>query len=40
MDENPNAGKVDEESDIELEYDDDGNPVVPVKSKVCINLVM
>ncbi|XP_071446281.1 ATP-dependent RNA helicase DDX42 [Hetaerina americana] len=33
MEENPNAGVVDDESDQEIEYDEDGNPIAPKKSK-------
>lgn len=33
MEENPTAGVEKEESDIELEYDEDGNPIAPPKSK-------
>ncbi|GFY76793.1 ATP-dependent RNA helicase DDX42 [Trichonephila inaurata madagascariensis] len=33
MEENPNAGLEKEESEGELEYDEDGNPIAPVKSK-------
>lgn len=31
--ENPNAGKSQEESEDELEYDEDGNPIAPIKPK-------
>lgn len=34
MEENPTAGLEKEESEGELEYDEDGNPIAPVKSKV------
>ena len=34
MEENPNAGTHNDESDQEIEYDAEGNPIVPVKSKV------
>lgn len=34
MEENPNAGLVDETSDIEIDYDEDGNPIAPPKKKV------
>ncbi|KAF6197729.1 hypothetical protein GE061_008695 [Apolygus lucorum] len=33
MEENPKAGLQDEESDTELMYDEDGNPIAPKKSK-------
>uniref|UniRef100_A0A8D8UNV4 ATP-dependent RNA helicase DDX42 n=1 Tax=Cacopsylla melanoneura TaxID=428564 RepID=A0A8D8UNV4_9HEMI len=33
MEENPNAGLQDNDSDAELEYDQDGNPIAPRKSK-------
>ncbi|XP_013789257.1 ATP-dependent RNA helicase DDX42-like [Limulus polyphemus] len=33
MEENPNAGIDKEDSDQELEYDEDGNPIAPPKSK-------
>ncbi|XP_077515636.1 ATP-dependent RNA helicase DDX42 [Amblyomma americanum] len=33
IEENPNAGADKDDSDIELEYDEDGNPIAPVKSK-------
>ncbi|XP_043200369.1 ATP-dependent RNA helicase DDX42-like isoform X1 [Amphibalanus amphitrite] len=33
MEENPNAGTHNDESDQEIEYDAEGNPIVPVKSK-------
>jgi ATP-dependent RNA helicase DDX42 len=35
MEENPNAGLQDDTSDQEIEYDEDGNPIPPPKSKVC-----
>uniref|UniRef100_A0A069DW43 RNA helicase n=1 Tax=Panstrongylus megistus TaxID=65343 RepID=A0A069DW43_9HEMI len=33
MEENPRAGIQEEESDMEIEYDEDGNPIAPKKSK-------
>ena len=33
MEENPNAGTQNDESDNEIEYDEDGNPIAPKKSK-------
>lgn len=33
IEENPNAGADKEDSDIEIEYDEDGNPIAPIKSK-------
>ena len=34
LEENPNAGKINVDEDgIEIEYDEDGNPIVPMKSK-------
>ncbi|XP_008484723.1 ATP-dependent RNA helicase DDX42 [Diaphorina citri] len=33
MEENPNAGLQDNDSDVDLEYDEDGNPIAPKKSK-------
>ena len=33
MAENPNAGKTQEDSDQEMEYDEDGNPII-TKRKV------
>lgn len=33
MEENPNAGLQAEDSDQEIEYDEDGNPIAPKKSK-------
>ncbi|KAL1137792.1 hypothetical protein AAG570_009488 [Ranatra chinensis] len=36
MEENPRAGMQDEESDLEIEYDEDGNPLPP-KKKVIID---
>ncbi|ALC44096.1 CG6418 [Drosophila busckii] len=33
MEENPNAGLRDEGSDIEIDYDEDGNPIAPPKKK-------
>lgn len=35
MEENPTAGLVDETSDIEIDYDEDGNPIAPPKKRVC-----
>lgn len=34
MEENPTAGLQNEDSDAELEYDEDGNPIAPAKSKI------
>uniref|UniRef100_A0A1B6DVF6 Uncharacterized protein n=1 Tax=Clastoptera arizonana TaxID=38151 RepID=A0A1B6DVF6_9HEMI len=34
MEENPLAGVQGDESDVEIEYDEDGNPIAPKKSKV------
>ncbi|XP_065338864.1 ATP-dependent RNA helicase DDX42 [Cloeon dipterum] len=34
MEENPNAGLMHEDSDAEIEYDEDGNPIAPPKSKI------
>ncbi|XP_059477026.1 ATP-dependent RNA helicase DDX42 [Neocloeon triangulifer] len=34
MEENPNAGLQHEDSDAEVEYDEDGNPIAPPKSKI------
>lgn len=34
MEENPRAGLQDDESDVDIEYDEDGNPLAPKKSKV------
>lgn len=34
MEENPRAGLQEDESDYEIEYDEDGNPIAPKKSKV------
>lgn len=34
MEENPRAGLQDDESDVEIEYDEDGNPIAPKKSKI------
>lgn len=34
MEENPRAGLQEEESDNEVEYDEDGNPIVVHKKKV------
>lgn len=36
MEENPRAGLQDDESDVEVEYDEDGNPLAPKKSKVSV----
>lgn len=36
MEENPTAGLIDETSDIEIDYDEDGNPIAPPKKKVSI----
>lgn len=33
MEENPNAGVIDENSGDELEYDEDGNPIAPAKKR-------
>ncbi|XP_015379416.1 PREDICTED: ATP-dependent RNA helicase DDX42, partial [Diuraphis noxia] len=33
MEENPTAGLIDETSDIEIDYDEDGNPIAPPKKK-------
>ena len=33
MEENPNAGLQQEDSDQEIEYDEDGNPIAPAKKK-------
>ncbi|XP_050539442.1 ATP-dependent RNA helicase DDX42 [Daktulosphaira vitifoliae] len=33
MEENPTAGLVDDTSDIEIDYDEDGNPIAPPKKK-------
>lgn len=33
MEENPLAGVQNEDSDAELEYDEDGNPIPPAKNK-------
>lgn len=33
MEENPNAGVIDEGSDVEIEYDEDGNPIAPPKKR-------
>lgn len=33
MMENPNAGLKDEEEDLDIEYDEDGNPIAPTKKK-------
>lgn len=35
MEENPRAGLQEDESDNEIEYDEDGNPIAPKKNKVC-----
>ena len=37
MEENPMAGVINEEDDL-IEYDDDGNPIMPDK-KVCLRIV-
>ncbi|KAK7601826.1 hypothetical protein V9T40_009267 [Parthenolecanium corni] len=34
MEENPRAGLQEDESDNEIEYDEDGNPIAPKKSKI------
>ncbi|XKL60783.1 hypothetical protein PGB90_007840 [Kerria lacca] len=34
MEENPRAGLQEDESDYEIEYDEDGNPIAPKKSKI------
>lgn len=34
MEENPNAGLQDDGSDVEIEYDEDGNPIVKTTKKV------
>lgn len=34
MEENPNAGVVDEGSEPEVDYDEDGNPIAPVVKKI------
>lgn len=39
MEENPTAGLVDETSDIEIDYDEDGNPIAPPKKKVCFSVI-
>lgn len=33
MEENPNAGLIDEGSDNEIEYDEDGNPIAPARRR-------
>lgn len=33
MEENPNAGVIDEGSDNEIEYDEDGNPIAPPRKR-------
>lgn len=38
MEENPTAGLIDETSDIEIDYDADGNPIAPPKKKVSVVL--
>lgn len=38
MEENPRAGLQEDESDNEIEYDEDGNPIAPKKSKVMIEI--
>lgn len=37
MEENPNAGVLDEGSDPEVEYDEDGNPIAPTVTKKIID---
>lgn len=39
MEENPTAGLIDETSDIEIDYDEDGNPIAPPKKKVITNYI-
>lgn len=34
MEENPNAGVINEEEGIDIEYDEDGNPIPPEKKKI------
>lgn len=34
MEENPNAGVVNEEEGIDIEYDEDGNPIPPEKKRI------
>lgn len=34
MEENPNAGLQDDGSDVEIEYDQDGNPIVKITKKI------
>ena len=31
--ENPNAGRTIDEDELDIEYDEDGNPIAPMKSK-------
>lgn len=33
MEENPTAGVQNEDSDLDLEYDEDGNPIAPARQK-------
>lgn len=33
MEENPMAGVVDDSSDVEIEYDEDGNPIAPPRKR-------
>ena len=33
LEENPNAGRSVDEDELDIEYDEDGNPIVPMKSK-------
>lgn len=33
MEENPNAGVIDEGSDVEIDYDEDGNPIAPPRKR-------
>lgn len=33
MEENPNAGLIDEGSDVEIDYDEDGNPIAPPRKR-------
>lgn len=40
MEENPTAGLIDETSDIEIDYDEDGNPIAPPKKKVSITILI
>lgn len=34
MEENPNAGVIPEEENLDIEYDEDGNPIPPEKKKI------